>query len=177
LRCPTYLPSGQLQGDGSAFGCRIEYLREERPLGTGGALSLLPVAPTEPLLVLNGDLLTQVDVGRMVDFHASESHRVTVGIHEHRYTVPFGVAELQGRRIVALREKPTETWQANAGIYVLEPDLLARVPSNANYPLPDLVEECLDRGEAVGAFRVDEEWIDVGQHQELRRARGEGENT
>ena len=99
----------------------------------------------------------------------------TVGVHEYVHTVPFGVVDRQGERITGLREKPSQSWLTNAGIYVLEPELLARVPPNTYFPLPALVEECLDRGEAVGAFRVEEDWIDVGQHQELRRARGEGE--
>lgn len=164
-------------GDGSRFGCHIEYLREAKPLGTGGPLSLLAGKPADPLLVLNGDLLTQVDVGRMLDFHASAEHKATVGVHEYLHTVPFGVVELQGDRILALREKPTQSWQTNAGIYVLDPDLLARVPSGTNFPLPALVEECLDRGEAVGAFRVEGDWSDIGQHQELRVARGEGDHS
>jgi dTDP-glucose pyrophosphorylase/CBS domain-containing protein len=163
-------------GDGSTLGCHIEYLREKKPLGTGGALSLLPAVPSVPLLVLNGDLLTQFDVGRILAFHVRGGHKATVGVHEYVHTVPFGVVGIEGERIVALREKPTQAWQTNAGIYVLEPELLARVPSDVDFPLPALVEECLDRGECVGAFRVEEDWIDVGRHQELRRARGEGEN-
>jgi dTDP-glucose pyrophosphorylase len=162
-------------GDGSAFGCNIEYLREEAPLGTGGALSLLPAVPSEPVLVLNGDLLTQVDVGDMLRFHADAGHKATVGVHEYRHTVPFGVVELQGERIVAVREKPIQCWQVNAGIYVLEPELLARVPKGTYFPMPALVEECLERGEAVGAFPVEGDWIDVGLHKELRRARGEAD--
>jgi len=160
-------------GNGSAFGCRIEYLREEKPLGTGGALSLLPSVPPGPLLVLNGDLLTQVDVGRMLAVHAEGGHLATVGVHEYVHSVPFGVVDLEGQRIVGLREKPTQSWQTNAGIYILEPELVARVPGGTYFPLPALVEECLEKGELVGAFRVEEDWIDVGHHQELRRARGE----
>lgn len=163
-------------GDGVAFGCHIEYLREETPLGTGGALSLLPATPSDPLVVLNGDLLTQVDVGRMLAFHAKKRDKATVGVYEYVHTVPFGVVDLQGERIVAMREKPTHSWQTNAGIYVLEPELLARVPRNTYFPLPALVEECLEKNETVGAFRLEEDWIDVGHHRELQRARGEGES-
>ena len=163
-------------GDGAAFGCRIEYLREDKPLGTGGALALLPSVPSNALLVLNGDLLTQFDVARMLAFHSRGGHEATVGLHEYVHTVPFGVAELLGDRIVALREKPTQSWQTNAGIYVLEPRLLARVPRDASFPLPALLEECIDRGDSVGAFRVEDDWIDVGQHRELLRARGEGDH-
>lgn len=160
-------------GDGARFGCGIEYLKEGKPLGTGGALSLLPARPSHPFLVLNGDLLTQFDVGRILAFHEEGGYRATVGVHQYAHTVPFGVVELEGTRVSRLREKPSEVWQTNAGIYVLEPDLTPRVPSDTYFPLPGLVEECLEREEPVGAFPIDEDWIDVGRHDELKRARGE----
>jgi len=160
-------------GDGSDFGCSIEYLREEAPLGTGGALSLLVVQPDDPVLVLNGDLVTQLDVGRMLDAHLNKGHKATVAVHEYVHTVPFGVIELESDRVVALREKPTQSWLANAGVYILAPDLITRVPKATDFPLPALVEECLERRETVGVFNIEEDWIDVGQRHELRRARGE----
>ena len=164
-------------GDGSAHGCRIEYLRESRPLGTGGALSLVPGRPSDPVMVLNGDLVTQWDVGRMLSFHCDGRFRATVGIHEYVHTVPYGVVETDGSSVVALREKPTLTWLANAGVYVLDGDLVERVPRDFHFPLPALVEECLERQERVGAFRIEEDWVDVGHHPELDRARGEGDRS
>jgi dTDP-glucose pyrophosphorylase len=161
--------------DGFAFGCQIDYLREEKPLGTGGALSLLPEKPVDPLLVLNGDLLTQWDIARMLAFHTVGGHKATVGVHEYIHRVPFGVTVLNGDRIVAMREKPTESWQANAGIYVLDPSLLARIPKDISFPLPSLMEGCIARGESVGAFRIAEDWIDIGEQATLKLARGERE--
>jgi dTDP-glucose pyrophosphorylase len=159
-------------GDGSNFGCAIEYLREDTPLGTGGALSLIPETPANPLLVLNGDLLTQFDVGSLLAFHTRGGYRATIGVHEYTHTVPFGVLDLDGDRVVQMSEKPAAAWQANAGIYCLEPDLLGRVPRQTYFPLTTLLEECLERGEAVGAFHVEEDWIDIGRAPELDRARG-----
>lgn len=161
--------------DGDALGCKIEYLKEEKPLGTGGALSLLPQKPDHPILMLNGDLLTQFNVGNLLAFHADGGFKATVGVHEYVHTVPYGVVEQEGHRITGVREKPTQTWLANAGIYVFDPGLLERVPKDTYFPLPALVEECLDREEAVGAFPIKEDWIDVGHPKELRRARGEGD--
>jgi dTDP-glucose pyrophosphorylase/CBS domain-containing protein len=160
-------------GDGGAFGCRIDYLRERVPLGTGGALSLLPRIPERPVVVLNGDLVTQFDVAQMLSVHSEKSYKATVAVHRHVHTVPFGVVDVDGERVVALREKPTQSWQVNAGVYVLSPDLIARVPRDTDFALPSLIEDCLERGERVGVFNIEEDWIDVGQHQELRRARGE----
>lgn len=160
-------------GDGTKFGCSVNYLRETAPLGTGGALSLLPTIPETPVVVMNGDLLTQFDVATMLAFHAEGGFRATVGVHEYVHTVPLGVVEVDGKRIVGMREKPIEMWQVNAGIYVLDSALINRIPPNTFYALPALVEECLDRGEGVGAFHLKEDWLDLGHHDELRRARGQ----
>lgn len=159
-------------GDGSALGCRIEYLKEEKPLGTGGALSLLPEKPVHPVLVLNGDLLTHFNVGSMLIFHADGGFRATVGVYEYVHRVPYGVVGCEGDRVTHIREKPAHTWLVNAGIYLLEPEILERVPRDVYFPLPALVEECLDRREPVGAFLIREDWIDIGCHQDLDRARG-----
>jgi dTDP-glucose pyrophosphorylase/CBS domain-containing protein len=163
--------------DGSAFGCEIQYLREKEPLGTGGALALLPAQPEHPILVLNGDLLTQFDASGMLDFHAEGGYAATVGCYEYVHTIPYGVLDLSQDRVTEMREKPRETWTVNAGIYVLEPALVTRVPKDAYFPLPALVEECLARNERVGAYRIAGDWIDVGHHEELRRARGEEERA
>lgn len=158
-------------GDGSGFGCRIEYLREGEPAGSGGPLSLLPEAPGVPLLVMNGDLVTQADVGSMLEFHARNGCKATVGVREYRHQMPFGSVEAQGHRVTRLEEKPLLRRLMNCGIYVLTPDLLKRVPKGTHYALPSLIEDCLTRGEAVGAFPVEDEWIDVGQLDQLRLAR------
>ena len=123
--------------------------------------------------MLNGDLLTQFNVGNMLAFHADGGFKATVGVHEYVHTVPYGVVEREGDRITGIREKPTQTWLANAGIYVFEPDLVERVPQDTYFPLPTLVEECLDRGEAVGAFPIKEDWIDVGHPEGVTTRRAE----
>jgi dTDP-glucose pyrophosphorylase len=163
-------------GDGGAFGCRMDYLREDKPLGSGGALSLLDGRPEQPILVMNGDLLSQFDVGRMLEFHIEGMHKLTVGVHEYLHTVPYGVVECAGDRLTGLREKPVHSCLANTGIYAIEPDLLERVPKDTFFPLPVLIEECLERDESVGAFQITDDWIDVGHPQELKRARGEGDS-
>jgi dTDP-glucose pyrophosphorylase len=160
-------------GDGARFGCHVEYLREEVPLGTGGALSLLPERPTAPLLAMNGDLVTQFDVGGLLSFHEQGGYAATLALHQYSHTIPYGQVELQDDRVRAIHEKPTVSWPVNAGIYVLQPGLIDRIPKGREFPLPTLLEESLRKDEAVGAFLLREDWIDIGRTDELRRARGE----
>jgi dTDP-glucose pyrophosphorylase len=164
-------------GDGEAFGCRIAYLREDpaHPLGTGGALGLLRGAgllPSSPMLVMNGDLLTQFDVGDLLASHAASGAAATVAVGDHVHELPFGVVEIDGDRLVALREKPAAHWTVNAGVYVLDPALVDRVPAGAAFPLPALLEDCLRRGDPVHVWRLTDEWADVGRPADLARARG-----
>ena len=160
-------------GDGEQFGCRIEYLKEVAPLGTGGSLSLLPTAATSPLLVLNGDLITQFSVGRLLDFHARGGHAATVGLATYSHTVPFGVVAVKNGAVEDMQEKPTLSWQTNAGVYALEPSVVAQIPTNVPFSMPEVVQACLDRGQSVGAFSIAGEHIDIGRTSELARARGE----
>lgn len=158
-------------GDGSRLGCEIDYLREAEPLGTGGPLSLLP-PPALPIVVLNGDLITQCDVGDLLDFHERGGYVATLGVRPYTVEVPFGVAEVEGGRLLSLREKPTERSLINAGIYVLSPPAVAAVPAGQEYPITALFESLLAQGRPVGAHVLEAEWLDVGRHDELRRARG-----
>jgi dTDP-glucose pyrophosphorylase len=157
-------------GDGARFGCRIEYLREEQPLGTGGALTLLPEAPTEPLIVLNGDLVTQINLGALLDTHARHGGDATLGVRRYLHQVPFGCVETDGTRVLRIEEKPTLTRLVNAGIYVLSPHLIAAAPAPP-FTLPALLEEALHRGGHVDVFEIAEDWLDVGQREQLRQAR------
>ena len=104
-------------GDGSGLGVEIEYLREDHPRGTAGALSLLTDPPGGPMLVMNGDLLTRMSFGDLIDFHTEQGARASLCVREHAFQAPHGVVEADGPRLVSLREKPTFRWLANAGVY------------------------------------------------------------
>jgi dTDP-glucose pyrophosphorylase/predicted transcriptional regulator len=158
-------------GDGSRFGCSIHYLREQVPLGTGGPLALLDPRPTLPIIVMNGDLVMQCNIGRMLDVHQARASMVTCGLRPYAINIPFGVATVQDDRIVAVREKPSESFLVNAGVYVLSPEAIDLIPPNVEFPITDLFTQCLERQLPVGAHVLEEEWIDVGRHEELRKAR------
>jgi NDP-sugar pyrophosphorylase family protein len=161
-------------GDGHGFGARIEYLRESQPLGTAGALGLLPAPPDRTLLLLNGDLVTSVDVGALLAFHEGGGYAATIGTRRYVHNVPFGCVERDGDHVVAIDEKPTITREVNTGIYALAPSVVGLVPAGRHATMPEVVGRLLERGEPVGAFEVEDDWVDVGQREQLARVR-EGE--
>jgi NDP-sugar pyrophosphorylase family protein len=156
-------------GDGSSLGCRIEYLREAEAMGTGGSLALLEARPTHPMLVLNGDLVTQANFGKMIAFHEAGSYIATLGVRQYGHQVPFGCVDLEGTRVRRLEEKPILERTVNAGIYILNPELINRVPKSV-FPITALIDGCLEKGEPVGAFEIHDDWLDVGQRDQLRQA-------
>ena len=157
-------------GDGSRHLCRIEYLREETPLGTGGPIGQLPERPSAPLVVMNGDLLTTINISRMLAFHRAGEFAATLALREHVVKVPFGVAELDGPRVARLVEKPTLNYRINAGIYVLSPEVVARVPTGRMYPITELFDACLKDGLPLGAYHMQEAWNDIGLPEEYERS-------
>jgi dTDP-glucose pyrophosphorylase len=163
-------------GDGSEFGCTMYYVRDlDMPLGTGGPLALLPDearAGDTPLLVMNGDLVTQFDVGRLLNSHEAARAVVTVGVRNYAHEVPYGVLSLDGELVTSIEEKPVAVWLVNAGIYVVSPHALRRITVHRPLPMTDLVGDCLGRNERVCAHLVDGDWLDVGSPAELSRARG-----
>lgn len=166
-------------GDGSAFGCKIAYLEEDpdRPLGTGGALGLLPraaVAGGIPLLVMNADLVTQFDVERLMRAHEEGGRLLTMGLKELALEVPYGVVTVDGSLVARIEEKPRQVWIVNAGVYVLDPGLVSGIPRDSRYAMTELVADCLAKGDKVGGHLLEGDWLDVGRIEELRRARGEG---
>lgn len=156
--------------DGTRFGCQIEYLREEKALGTAGALSLLPHPPAEPILIANGDLVTQFDVETLLKTHKEQKNAATVGVKLYSHQVPFGCVSVEGARITKLAEKPRMTRLVNAGIYVLNPDLARNIPSNRATQMTDLLSNLLSSDQRVGYFELNDDWIDVGQKESLKLA-------
>ncbi len=158
-------------GDGSAFGCRIEYLREQEFLGTAGALSLLDKNEQHPLLVMNGDILTAIDFRDLVRWHGSDNHAATVCARAHRVEVPYGVIEVRDGCLQSIVEKPVYDNLISAGIYMLEPQVLRRVVPGRVLDMPDLLLAVAQAQEKVGVFVLDDEWVDVGRHDDLERAK------
>lgn len=159
-------------GDGSAFGVEISYFPEEQPLGTAGALRALP-DDGEPLLVLNGDVLTGVNFARMLAFHRECGAELTMGVREHVMEVPYGVVDCAGSRVLGIREKPRQRHLVNAGIYLLEPGVRRLVPDDLRFDMPDLIGRLLEAGRSVAAFPILEYWLDIGRPADYARAQAD----
>lgn len=159
--------------DGDRFGAEITYLREDDPLGTAGALALMKTRPEHPVLVMNGDLVTNFSVDAMLAFHDAGKQRATMGVRRYFHTVPFGCVDLKDTDVVRLDEKPTLSRLVNTGIYAIDPELIDRIPRGVVFHMPQLLEDVLARGERVRAFEILDDWIDVGQRDQLKQARGE----
>lgn len=161
-------------GDGSRWGAQIEYVTEDRELGTAGPLSLITREFTSPIIVMNADLLTKVGFRSLLDYHSSEGHEATLCVREYDFQVPYGVAQIDDGRLAAIVEKPVHKFFVNAGIYVLEPRVLRRLKPGAPRDMPDLLEELrIATPRAVGCFPVSEYWLDIGQLEDYRRAQRE----
>lgn len=160
-------------GDGSKWGASITYIEENTRLGTAGALSLITDKIELPFFVMNGDLLTKVDFVRLAEFHKHQQNMITMCIREYRYQIPYGVVQLNNHKILELREKPIQYYQVNAGIYMLEPKLLANIPENQYYDMTTLIETLINRNAAVGSFPLREYWMDVGRIEDFEQAHSE----
>jgi dTDP-glucose pyrophosphorylase len=157
-------------GDGARWDARVEYLHEPKRLGTAGALSLLPQAPPSPLLVMNGDILTGLNYGQMLDEHTASRAAATMCIREYATQIPYGVAEVDGHDLRGIIEKPIVTHLASAGIYALSPETLGRVPQAEYLDMPALFQGLIGDGQRVRVHRIDANWIDVGRLDDLQRA-------
>ena len=159
--------------DGSHLGINIEYIEETKRLGTAGALSLLSEKPMEPFFVMNGDLLTKINFEQLLDFHNETKSTATMCVREYKYQVPYGVIETDNHKLLSIVEKPIHKSFVNAGIYVLDPNILDHVPNDMFYDMPDLFKELISREEEVSAFPLREYWLDIGQLDDYEQANGD----
>lgn len=160
-------------GDGSQLNIHIEYLREDTPLGTAGALGLLQVRPTEPFLVTNGDVLTDIRYAELLDFHIRHSATATMAVRLHEWQHPFGVVKTNGVDIVGFEEKPVARSHINAGVYVLAPNVLDSIGANEHCDMPTLFGRMQEMQARTIVYPMHEPWLDVGRPADLEKARNE----
>jgi len=162
-------------GDGHAYGVDIKYVTEDQPLGTAGALGLME-KPSEPLLIINGDILTRIDFRSMVTFHREHKAELTVAVRSYEVQVPYGVIECDGPQVRRLREKPVYNFLVNAGVYLMEPTVHQYIPNGQRFDMTDLIQHLLDMGRPVVSFPIVEYWLDIGQHSDYEQAKEDMKN-
>ena len=172
-----YMPE-QIQnhfGDGSDLGINITYVHENEPLGTGGALGLLPddLPKGLPLIMINGDVLTKVDFQRLLEFHIDNNADATMCVREYDYQIPYGVINGEGNKITSMVEKPIQRFFVNAGIYVVSPQVIDSVPKNHHIDMPTLLEEHMNTRNNVLMFPIHEYWLDIGRMDDFNRAQAD----
>jgi dTDP-glucose pyrophosphorylase len=163
-------------GDGSDWQIEIEYLSEESPLGTAGALGLIDPVPDSPFLVTNGDVLTDINYGELLDFHCFHRAKATMAVQLHEWQHPFGVVCIDGVDIIGFEEKPVARSHINAGVYVLEPDALSALKVGEPCDMPALFSRLQERAERTIVYPMHEPWLDVGRPDDLANARNHSLN-
>ena len=157
-------------GDGARLGVKVEYLREHIPLGTVGALSLFSPKPTVPFIVTNGDVLTDIRYGELLDFHIRQNANATMAVRLHEWEHPFGVVHMEGIDIVGFEEKPVAQTHINAGVYVLSPCVLDSLGTNLPCDMPALFEQLHLKKSRTVAYPMHEPWLDIGRPNDLEAA-------
>lgn len=160
-------------GNGERLQVRIDYLHENTPLGTAGALGLLNPRPNAPFVVTNGDVITDIRYGELLDFHIRHNAVATMAVRVHEWQHPFGVVQMNGVEIVGFEEKPVAISHINAGIYALDPTALNVLCTDTHSDMPSLFERLQTEGQRTVAYPMHEPWLDVGRPEDYEIANNE----
>ena len=159
--------------DGRKFGVNIEYIHENKRMGTAGALSLIRKKLNEPFFVMNGDLLTNINFEHMMEYHLSNNAIATMGVREYDFQVPYGVVNVDGENILSIEEKPVHSFFVSAGVYVLDSKVLDFIPNDEFYDMPTLFEKVIENKMKSVSFPIREYWLDIGRLEEFEKANNE----
>ena len=162
-------------GDGKDLGVSLQYLTEDSPLGTAGSLALLKDFK-EPLLVINGDILTKVSFRAMLEFHQEHKAELTMGVQTYDVQMSYGIVETQGGYVERLTEKQKFTYLVNAGIYLIEPSVQSLIPKKQRFDMTDLIQKLLAANRPVASFPIREYWLDIGSPGDYEQAQGDIQN-
>lgn len=158
-------------GNGEDWGVNITYVHEETPLGTGGALGLLPEdIPNLPLIMMNGDILTTLDFSALLDSFSYTDAVATMCLREFEYQIPYGVVETRDSCVIEMQEKPVHCYNVNAGIYIVSPQVVQDVPVGTHVDMPTLLEQQIAKGNKVATHIIREYWLDIGRMEDFQKA-------
>jgi len=156
-------------GDGSKYGLNINYLYEDKPLGTAGALSKFQPRNDMPFIVMNGDIYTDMDFIKLMNKHINTEAIATIGLRKYEYQIPYGVIQVDGEQVKDIREKPIIPFFVNGGIYVFTKKVLEMIPNNEYYPMTSLIEKLIKDDKKVGFYNIDSLWIDIGLQDDFKK--------
>ncbi|MEQ8352753.1 MAG: nucleotidyltransferase family protein [Leptospiraceae bacterium] len=160
-------------GNGERWGVNIQYIHEDKSLGTAGALSLIEEQLEDPIIVMNGDLLTHVNFNFMLKFHLETDSVATMAVREYDFEVPYGVVSVENQRIREIEEKPIHRFFVNAGIYVLSPEALSYLPQNQHLNMTTLFDTLVAQDRIASAYPLREYWLDIGRMSDYEKAKNE----
>ncbi len=161
-------------GDGSQKGVSIEYIHEKTPMGTAGALGLLPHEKINtPIIMMNGDLLSKVNFTDLLSYHNDTPGEITMCISEYELQVPYGVINIDKEKLIGIDEKPSQKFFINAGIYVVEPSVIYRIKDNEYLDMPTLLDQMIENKVEINVFPIHEYWLDVGRIDDFNKAKDE----
>lgn len=149
--------------DGKKFGLNIHYSEEDKRLGTAGPVRLARdrFGISEPVLVMNADIITKLDFRDLYQWHLKQKAAITVGVRWLNRSVPFGVVEMEGEEIRSIVERPTHSCQINCGIYVVNPDILDLTPPDKEFYMPDLIQAAMKEDHRVCGYEFQEKWVSI----------------
>ena len=145
-------------------------------MGTAGALSLLNPLPDAPFVVSNGDVITDIHYGGLLDFHTRQAASATMAVRVHEWQHPFGVVQTQGIEIIGFEEKPIARSHINAGVYALDPSALIVLTADAHCNMPTLFDRLQAKGKRTVVYPMHEPWLDVGRPEDLQLANSQGQS-
>lgn len=161
-------------GDGSDFGVNINYIRESTPLGTAGSLSLLPdCVKDKSIIMMNGDLLTQINFENLLAYHDNEQSDISVAVREYKVQIPFGVIEHDSSNITEITEKPEKNYFINAGIYCISPNILKSIKPNISFDMPELISKSIKGNKSTKMYPIHEYWLDIGRMNDFEQAQSD----
>ena len=148
----------------------IEYLIEDKPLGTAGSLKMLENNVKDPFLVINGDVLTHFNPKQLLMFHTDHNAKGTLCVREHLTKIPYGVVKTKGIELQDFEEKPSYNHLVNAGVYIIDPSLLSFIEKEQYTDMPNLLKKAQSSGNKVVVCPIHEYWLDVGRPETLQEA-------
>ena len=158
-------------GDGSKYGIKIRYTREDKPLGTAGALALMKGELSDTFMMMNGDILTTLDYSDFIKYHKKNKSIATIALKKREVKIDFGIAEMNNKNTIKnYIEKPTMDYMVSMGIYLFEPEVLGYIEQNKKLDFPDLIKKLISDGKKVNGYVYDGYWLDIGRPDDYEKA-------